>query len=164
MDTLQQHALTHTDFTYPAISPLEPRRRASVPASARGEALRVLVVDSDYDSVNQFAGWLRSRLSNLCVAYDKHSALRAAAYQHPHLVLLNLEMSYDEGCGVAKRLQHGFPENDCFIIATTWRKDAERRQESIEAGVGLLLVRPIELSTVETLLLLESERAETARR
>ena len=83
-----------------------------------------------------------------------------AAKLHPQLVLLNLEMPHMDGCQVTRQLRLDFPKDECFIIGVTWRTDAERRSQSIQAGIDLLLIKPIELFLVETLLLLEMVRAQ----
>lgn len=121
--------------------------------------IRVLVVDSDPEVADELAWWLHCCGHTPRIAYDAHSALRMAAAQHPQLVLLNLEMPYFDGCQVARQLRFDFPRNDCFIIGITWRTDEERRRQSIEAGIDLLLIKPVERLIVETLLMLESVRA-----
>jgi two-component system CheB/CheR fusion protein len=126
----------------------------------RQQALRVLVVDNDQEMADELAWWLHCCGHNPRIAYEGHDALRVAAKQQPQLVLLNLEMPHMDGCRVARQLRLDFPRNECLIIGVTWRTDEDRRRQSVEAGIDLLLIRPLDLWLVETLLMLESARTQ----
>ncbi len=126
-------------------------------------SLRVLIVDNDQDMADELGWSLHRGGHNPRVAYDGQSALRLAAKQHPHLVLMNVELPQMDGCQVAKQLRLDFPRSECFIIGITWRTDAQRRSQSIEAGIDLLLIKPVELFLMETLLQLETVRVQRLR-
>jgi CheY-like chemotaxis protein len=60
-----------------------------------------------------------------------------------------------DGCQVAKHLRSDHVSEDCFVIAfTEWGDDA-RRKPCMEAGIDLLLRKPVDRDVIETLLMLE---------
>lgn len=127
------------------------------------QVLRVLVVDDEKDTTDSLA-WLVDRWGHVAsLAYDGIAALRAAAAQRPDVVLLDIEMPFMDGCEVARHLRADVSRNECLIIAVTGRADHLRRQQCIEAGIDLLLIKPVNPSVVETLLLLENMRANRRR-
>ena len=50
------------------------------------------------------------------------------------------------------------PSKECFIIAVTGGTDERGRRQCAEAGIDLVLIKPVDSSVVETLLMLECER------
>ena len=69
-----------------------------------------------------------------------------------------MEMTLIDGCTVARRMRADFPSKDCLIVAVSRRADDVRRQQCIEAGIDLFLVKPVDSEVVETLLMLECAR------
>lgn len=125
--------------------------------SASQRRLRVLVVDDEQDSAESLIRMLHRWGHAAHVAFDGLAALRVAATRNPDVVLLNMEMPLLDGCQVARQLRLDFSSNECFIIAFAERADDEHRQQCIEAGVDVLLIKPVDPSVVEILLLLECE-------
>ncbi len=119
------------------------------------QVLRVLVVDDEQDTADSFAWLVGSWGHAASFAYNGAAALKAAAEQRPDVVLLDIEMPIVDGCQVARQLRVDVPRDECFIIAITGRADHRRRQQCVEAGVDLVLIKPVSPSVVETLLLLE---------
>lgn len=117
--------------------------------------LRVLVVDGNRDMADSLVRRVRRWGHAARAAHDGLAALRLAATQHPDVVLLDMEMPFMDGRQVARHLRLDFPRSACFIIAATERTEDERRQQSIESGIDLRLIKPLDPSVVETLLLLE---------
>ena len=122
---------------------------------ASRKILRVLVVDEDQDAADALIGLVRRSGHAGYLAYDGIAALRMAAAAHPNVVLLDLDMRDMDGCQVARHLRLDFSRNECFIIAVTDWADDESRQQCVEAGIDLLLIRPFDPEVVETLLMLE---------
>ena len=120
--------------------------------------LRVLVVNDEQESGDALARLVRRWGHAARVAFDGLAALRVAAAQNPDVVLLDIEMPFIDWCQVARHLRLGFPRKDCLIIGVSRRADDEHRQKCIEAGIDLLLIKPVDPSVVEILLLLECER------
>ena len=132
-------------------------------AAAGRRVLRVLVVDDEQDTTHGLVR-LVCRLGHAVqTAHHGFTALRVAALRQPELVLLDLDTPLMDGCQVARQLRFDFPRDECFIIAVTAQVDDERRQQCLEAGIDLLLIKPLDPSVVETLLLLECMRANRRR-
>ena len=130
---------------------------------ARRRALRVLIVDDDRDTTDGLVKLVRCWGHTARLAYDGLSALKTAAIQHPDVVLLDMEMPFLDGCQVARQLRLDFPTKECFLIALRGRSDDDRRRRCNEAGIDLVLVKPIHPSVIETLLMLECERVNRGR-
>ncbi len=127
------------------------------------QMLRVLVVDDERNTADSFA-CLVGRWGHVAsLAYDGDAAMKAAAVQRPDVVLLDIEMPIIDGCQVARQLRVKVPRDECFIIAITERDDDIRRQQCIEAGIDVVLIKPVSPSVLETLLLLECMRANRRR-
>ncbi len=127
------------------------------------QMLRVLVVDDEKDAADSLAT-LIGRWGHVArLAYDGDTAMKAAVEQRPDVVLLDIEMPIIDGCQVARQLRVNGPKDECFIIAITKRADHIRRQQCIEAGIDVVLIKPVSPSVLETLLLLECMRANRRR-
>jgi CheY-like chemotaxis protein len=86
------------------------------------------------------------------------SALRIAAITRPDVVLMEVVTPLTNGCQLARRLRVDLASQDCLIIAIAGRDDQRCRQYCNQAGIDLVLARPVDSAVVETLLLLECTR------
>ena len=108
--------------------------------------LRVLVVDDEQDTADGLVK-LVSRWGHAARwAYDGATGLKVAAAQHPDVVLLDLEMPFMDGCEVARQLRLDIPKYQCFIIGVTGWADEQCRRQCTEAGIDLVLLKPVEPS------------------
>ncbi len=123
---------------------------------ARG--LRVLIVDAERDSANAFLRQVQSLGHGGHAATDYPAALRVAAAWQPDVVLLDMDTPVMDAVQVAKRLRSDSLSEDCLIIAFAPSVDDARREPCIEAGIDLLLSKPVDQDVVETLLTLECVR------
>jgi CheY-like chemotaxis protein len=89
--------------------------------------------------------------------------LKVAAAQHPDVVVLDIEMPLMDGCQVARQLRRDFSRKECLIVAVTERADHERGLQCQAAGIDLVLIKPVNSSVVETILMLECERVNRSR-
>lgn len=121
----------------------------------RRRVLRVLVVADEQGTPHELVEMVRRGGHSARLAVDGLSALRVAADQHPDIVLLDIETPVTDGCQIARQLRLDSLRDACFIIAVSGDVDGERRQECIQAGIDLLLIKPVDPSIVETLLMLE---------
>jgi len=121
-------------------------------------ALQVLVVDDEQDTTDGLVTLVLRWGHAVRFAYDGACALKVAAAQHPDVVLLDIEMPHMDGCQVARQLRRDFSRKECLIIAVTGRADDELAQQCREAGIDLVLIKPVNRSVVETLLMLEYAR------
>jgi CheY-like chemotaxis protein len=120
--------------------------------------LRVLVVDDDQDATDGLVRLVRRWGHAARFAYDGRSGLRVAAAQHPDVVLLDIAMPIMDGYQVARQLRLDFVKKDCFIIAVTGSADEECREKCSEAGIDVVLIKPVQPPVLETLLMLECAR------
>lgn len=121
--------------------------------------LRVLVVDDDQDTTDGLVWLLVRHWGHAArMAYDGDVALQVAADQRPDVVLLDVEMPLMDGRQVARQLRLDLPSTECFIIAITGDTDEQGRRQCLEAGIDLVLIKPVLSSVVETLLMQVRER------
>jgi CheY-like chemotaxis protein len=133
------------------------KRKVGRVATSR-RLLRVLIVDDEQDTADTLARLIRYWGHAARSAYGGATALREAASQHPDVVLLDIEMPRLDGCEVARQLRRDFPGNQCLIIAVTGSADRRRRGQCVDAGIDLVLIKPVDPSVLETLLMLERVR------
>ena len=130
---------------------------------AGARVLRVLIVAAEQGSANAFLRQVRYAGHGAHAAPDGLAALRVAAAWHPDVVLLDLETPLMDGCQVAKHLRSDYLSEDCLIIAFAQCVDDARREPCLEAGIDLLLSKPVDRDVVETLLMLECVRVNRRR-
>jgi CheY-like chemotaxis protein len=120
--------------------------------------LRVLVMDDDQDATGGLVGQVRRWGHAVQFANDGPAGLKMAAAQHPDVVVLDIARPGMNRCQIARQLRLDFPKKDCFVIAIAGNADEECRQQCSEAGIDLVLVKPVQPAVLETLLMLESAR------
>ena len=132
--------------------------------SADRRALRVLIVDDERETADGLVKLVRRWGHAARWAYDGATGLKVAAAQHPDVVLLDLEMPFMDGCEVARQLRLDVPKYQCFIIGVTGWADEQCRRHCTEAGIDLVLLKPVEPSLMETLLMLEYAHVNRSRK
>jgi PAS domain S-box-containing protein len=132
-------------------SPLETPKTAGVqPTTLNGS--RILVVDDNKDSADSLAMLLRLKGNEIRTAYDGIEALTVAEMFHPELMLLDIGLPKLNGYDVARRIRQQSWGQDVILVAQTgWGQDEDRRR-SEEVGFNFHIVKPVELSRLETLL------------
>jgi CheY-like chemotaxis protein len=133
-------------------------------AMADPRVLQVLVVGDDRGAADELAGLVHRWGHSVRLAYDGATGLKVAAAQQPDVVLLDLAMPLENGCQVARQLRIDLSPARCFIIiAVAGRPDEECFNQCSEAGIDLLLIKPVDPSVVETLLTLEFKYVNRSR-
>ena len=131
-------------------------RRSATPADARlTRLLRVLVIDDDQDTVESMCRLIALWGHDFRRAYDTLAGLKLAATYHPDLILLDLGLPLMDGCRMAREIRLDPRLQSCFIVAVTGYDDDEQRECCRQAGIDLLLVKPVDAVVLETLLELE---------
>jgi len=120
--------------------------------------LRVLVVDDCKDAADSLAVLLNLWGHDANVAYDGPSAYQAACTDRRDVMLVDIAMPNLNGYDLAGQLRrlHGFEET--LLIAMSGYADEAHRGLGAAAGFDHYLPKPIELGTLEKLLLREKER------
>jgi CheY-like chemotaxis protein len=86
------------------------------------------------------------------IAHDGQAALDLADRLRPEIVFLNLGLPKLHGLEVARRLRGRFGSAEMLLVATTGFGQPEDRRRTSEAGFDHHLTKPIDPSTVQTLL------------
>jgi CheY-like chemotaxis protein len=114
--------------------------------------LRILVVASDPDASANLTSLLHRFGHRVEVASEWLAAWQAALREAPDVVLLDLAMSGIDAWEVARRLQAPAWEKKPFLIALAGCAGAADRRRSLEAGIDLHLVKPVNPDTLQRLL------------
>jgi CheY-like chemotaxis protein len=125
--------------------------------------LRVLVADPCRDTVDTFALLMRLWGYRVRTALNGPEALDAAALFHPDVVLLEIALPDMDGCEVARSLslQPDLPRP--LLVAITGYSTEPYRRQAREAGFDHLLVKPVDLSRLQTLLARRSRQSKRFR-
>jgi CheY-like chemotaxis protein len=127
-----------------------------IPAQKR--SVRVLVVDDYQDAADSLSILVKLWGHEVRSAYDGAAALRVIAAYQPDVLLVDLAMPKMDGCRLARQLRRQTHFKDALLIAITGYADKAHRLLCEEAGFDHFFAKPIELSTLENLLLLEQDR------
>jgi len=132
--------------------PLETPPRMDVRRAAALSGIRILVVDDNKDSADSLGMLLRLKGNEIRTAHDGLEAVAVAEKFHPELVLLDIGLPKLNGYDVARRIrQQPWGQGVILVALTGWGQDEDRRR-SKEAGFNFHIVKPVELSALESLL------------
>jgi CheY-like chemotaxis protein len=128
----------------PVVSPPESKPQLPPPERAQptGNALRVLVVDDNVDTVTTLALLVEQSGHDVRTAYDGPSVLEAALDYRPNVVLLDIGLPGLSGFEVAKQLRRQPTLQNVVLVAMTGYGQESDRQRSKEAGFDHHLVKP----------------------
>jgi CheY-like chemotaxis protein len=119
--------------------------------------LRVLVVDDNRDAADSLAMLATLWGYDARRAYDGAAALRSALTNPPDVVLMDIGMPRMDGFRLARLLRRPARLVDALLVAVTGYADEAHRRLGA-AAFDHYLVKPIEPTTVERLLLRERFR------
>jgi two-component system alkaline phosphatase synthesis response regulator PhoP len=125
--------------------------------------LRVLIVDDHRATTDTLFSLTAKWGHDVQRAYDGVTGLALATAFQPDVLLLDMLMPNMNGFEVTRRVRNMNPSKRCFIVAITGRTDGGHRTKCYEAGVDLLLIKPVPPSHLQTLLRLEFERTRLNR-
>jgi len=112
---------------------------------------RVLVVDDNRDAADSLGLLLRLLGAEVRVVNDGPSALQALPAYRPTVVLLDIGMPGMNGYEVARQIRQQPEWRDVMLIALTgWGQEEDRRRTS-QAGFDHHLLKPADISTLESL-------------
>ncbi|MBV8359314.1 MAG: response regulator, partial [Deltaproteobacteria bacterium] len=122
------------------------------PAPISGKTRRVLIVDDNQDSAEMLAELLKDAGHSVMVAYDGPSAILMAPQLKPEVMLIDIGLPSMNGYELARRLK-AIPElaNTSLFALTGYGQEADR-QRSLEAGFQDHLVKPVNLTRLESIL------------
>ncbi len=132
--------------------PVETPLTSDGPKAASLTGIRILVVDDNKDSADTLGMLLRLKGNEIRIANDGLEAVQVAETFHPDFVLLDIGLPKLNGYDVARRIRQQPWGRDIILVALTgWGQDEDRRR-SQEAGFNFHVVKPVELSALESLL------------
>jgi CheY-like chemotaxis protein len=114
--------------------------------------LRVLVVEDNQEFARALALSLRADGHEVAMASDGSTALASAGNVPPDVVLLDISLPGMDGFAVANGIRERSASKRPFLVALTGRNDAQALQSSHQAGIDLHLVKPVDPTTLQGLL------------
>jgi signal transduction histidine kinase len=126
--------------------------QASHPADTVLVPRRVLVADDNVDNANALAALLRLNGHLVETAIDGESAYSTAERFRPEVVFLDIGMPKLNGYDVCRKIRQQTWGRGIRVIAQTGWGQAHDRRRSEEAGFDGHLVKPVDLTTIDTLL------------
>jgi len=135
----------------PQESELAPFSKHTQQASEAQAALRVLIVDDNYDAAESMALLVNLWGHETRIVHDGRSAVDVSRTYQPDVVLLDLGLPGMSGYEVAQRLREEYGDS-IALFAVTGYGQAEDRARSAAAGFNDHLVKPIDPDTLNTLL------------
>jgi CheY-like chemotaxis protein len=106
---------------------------------------RVLVVDDNADAADSVALMLQLYGAEVAVAYDGPTALDLMGTFSANIVLLDIGMPGMDGHETARLIRQQSGSAPYLIALTGWSQD-EDREQSLDAGFNLHLVKPVEVT------------------
>ena len=122
-----------------------------------------VVVDDNRDAAHSLGTLLKLLGADVHVAYSGADALEALATYKPAVVLLDIGMPDMDGYEVARRIRQRCELQDVTIIALTGWGQEEDRRRSEKAGFDFHLIKPADVSALQTLLMSLEENPERPR-
>jgi signal transduction histidine kinase/ActR/RegA family two-component response regulator len=116
---------------------------------------RILVVDDNVDAAESLRRALAGRRHDVDVVHDGIAAMEAAQRLEPDVVLLDIDLPRMDGLEVARRLRSLWSigaGRRALLVATTGLGRELDRHRTKQAGFDHHLVKPIDLTSLESLL------------
>lgn len=117
----------------------------------RPKGRRILVVDDNKDSADSLSMMLHQRGNEVRTVFDGFQALEAVQSFTPDVVLLDIGLPGMSGYEVARTLRTDPRLRRALLIAQTGWGQEEALYKAKEAGFDYHLVKPLDLSDLETI-------------
>lgn len=113
---------------------------------------RILVVDDNVDSATTLAMLLSMHGHEVDVAFDGLHAIESANRLQPDVILLDLGMPKLNGYDACRRIrEEPWSRHTLLVAVTGWGQENDRRRTS-EAGFDAHIVKPVDVSMLEEVL------------
>lgn len=133
----------------PAIVQQQPERNGEKKGAS---SLRILVVDDVEDSAESMALLLRLKGHTVETAHDGLTAVEMADRLRPEIVMLDIGMPKLNGYDACRRIRaHPWGRQMLLIALTGWGAEEDKRRTE-EAGFDGHLVKPVDASTLQSIL------------
>ncbi len=118
------------------------------PNASNGGPARVMIIDDNRDAADSLSLLLQLEDHATLTAYSGEDALSLVASFDPQFVLLDIGLPEMDGYEVARRLKTLVPR--ARLIAVTGYGLAGDKQRSADSGFEAHLVKPVDLSDIQT--------------
>jgi PAS domain S-box-containing protein len=124
----------------------QPRAVPPPPAAVSLDALRVLVVDDDLDTLEVVKQLLEHAGANVAIASSAEAALEVLRTSPPDVLLSDIGMPGQDGYELIRRVRQLAPDQGGHVpaAALTAFTQSDHRQQALTAGYQLYLAKPIE--------------------
>jgi PAS domain S-box-containing protein len=114
---------------------------------------RILVVEDNRDARDMLRHLLEASGHEVHEALDGRQGLEAALRLRPDVALIDLGLPELDGYELARRIRTVDPDRRMLLVAVTGYGSAEDRERSLTAGFDLHLVKPVDVDTLNDVLL-----------
>ena len=120
--------------------------------AAPGKALRVMIVDDNADAAEMLAALIEALGHQVIVEHHPRRAIERVASEVPDVFLLDIGLPDIDGNDLSRRLRMHPETEDATLIAVTGYGQESDRERSSAAGFDHHLVKPIDLTTLSSIL------------
>ncbi|WP_025872720.1 hybrid sensor histidine kinase/response regulator [Methylobacillus glycogenes] len=152
---------TRFSVSLPSVLPQEKRAEPNIiaPAMPKSGLPTIMVVDDNADGAEMLASLMNMMGYVTLVENGSHSALNTAREAQPQICILDIGLPDMDGNELARRLRAQPETANALLIAVTGYGQPGDKETSLQAGFDHYLIKPVDISSLFTLL-----AAETARR
>ena len=116
------------------------------------KALRVMIVDDNADAAEMLAALIEALGHQAIVEHHPRRALERVASEVPDVFLLDIGLPDIDGNELSRRLRMHPETTDVILIAVTGYGQESDRERSLAAGFDHHLVKPVNLTTLSSIL------------
>jgi CheY-like chemotaxis protein len=106
------------------------------------QPMRVLLVDDYPDALETWSLFLQLKGYEVLTAQDGRTAVNLAISEHPHVVVMDLDLPVLSGCDAARLLRERLDTSTIPLIAATGYSQRSQLEEALRAGFDSVLVKP----------------------
>jgi DNA-binding response OmpR family regulator len=112
------------------------------------EKPRIIIVDDDRDTRELLAMALETEGFEVASAANGLRLISSLQLRRPHLILLDVNMSWIDGFELCKAVKKNESFRDIPVIFVSGRGEPEDRRKGIEAGAADYFVKPLDLEAL----------------
>jgi DNA-binding response OmpR family regulator len=110
------------------------------------EKPRIIIVDDDRDTRELLAMALESEGFEVTSAANGLRLISSLQLRRPHLILLDVNMSWIDGFELCKAVKKNESFRDIPVMFVSGRGEPEDRRKGMEAGAADYFVKPLDLN------------------
>jgi PAS domain S-box-containing protein len=120
--------------------------------TAKGQPVRLLVIDDDHDVADSLGMLMESFDAEVRVAYDGISGVDIAAEFQPAIAMIDIRMPMTDGYETARLMRERLGDSAPMIVALTGLGQDKDRERALDAGFDMHLTKPVAAERLEDLL------------